>query len=47
MAATVFHTYDNTLYEKVYQTAYQAGSGADRDRRDESGSDFSSRLFDQ
>ena len=26
MAATVFHTYDNTLYEKVYQTAYQAAA---------------------
>ena len=46
MAAMDLHTYDNTLYEKVYQTAYQA-VGADRERRDESGSDFSSRLFDQ
>ena len=26
MAAMDFHTYDNTLYEKVYQTAYQAVS---------------------
>ena len=27
MAATVFHTYDNTLlYEEVYQTAYQAAA---------------------
>ena len=26
MAATVFHTYENTLYEKVYQTAYQAAA---------------------
>ena len=26
MADTVFHTYDNTLYEEVYQTAYQAAS---------------------
>ena len=24
MADTVFYTYDNALYEKVYQTAYQA-----------------------
>ena len=26
MAAMDFHTYDNTLYEKVYQTAYQAAA---------------------
>ena len=26
MAATVFHTYDNTLYEQVYQNAYQAAA---------------------
>ena len=27
MTAMDFHTYDNTLYEKVYQTAYQAAAG--------------------
>ena len=26
MADTVFYTYDNALYEKVYQTAYQAAA---------------------
>lgn len=26
MAAMDLHTYDNTLYEKVYQTAYQAAA---------------------
>ena len=26
MAAMDFHTYDNTLYEQVYQTAYQAAA---------------------
>ena len=26
MTAMDFHTYDNTLYEKVYQTAYQAAA---------------------
>ena len=26
MAAMDFHTYDNALYEKVYQTAYQAAA---------------------
>ena len=26
MTAMDFHTYDNTLYEKGYQTAYQAAA---------------------